>query len=184
MPYHLLLSSDIWLIFSNFIENTRSRDPHGAARRSARSFSEDRDTFHSIIRRISRGRDKVGFSERSKREQRLALDTLAEEDINETRPARNAKGRNPWTSFHMFAATANIGINLNSDVRNQGGVDERESEKGIEKFLLLRGVQTPSSGREQFIRYWSFVLFITSRALNGPFFYTYITFLRDTKKHF
>lgn len=42
----------------------------------------------------------------------------------------------------MFAVTANIGINLNSDVRNQE-VDEvyfetavRGPEKGIEKFLL------------------------------------------------
>lgn len=42
----------------------------------------------------------------------------------------------------MFAVTANTGINLNSDVRNQE-IDEvyfetavREPEKGIEKFPL------------------------------------------------
>lgn len=50
----------------------------------------------------------------------------------------------------MFAATANIGINLNSDVRNQGGVDGRQRGRGGRRNTDGRARGFPEKGIEKF----------------------------------
>lgn len=58
-------------------------------------------------------KDKVKFLKWSQTEQGPQVLYGRRDRWNETK-----RGKDPWTG--MFAGTVNIGINLNSDVRNQG----------------------------------------------------------------